>query len=426
MGRRRRGNDLEDLIGPIAVLVFIFGAVVVACLKVLLSILLIGGAAGLVCFGLYLLGRYVWARSQDVSRYIPDIDWSLPPVPGLDSVRVDIGYPVFSAKKEFAATNVVGTSGAWKDVLVLLDRFPCLRGAMDPEDLRARVAACDAAAADIFKRTSEAAERLVRQNEEFLRQQLREFSGNEKILEARVRRQLDRLRLAAEALCDGHFFDRLKAKRLNAQLSEFESRLDCLCVETRGRVQRHEATVRGLLDRDTRGRTLQEKINRELETMKGIIASKEFAGAVAEVAVINELRSLPAGCLVFNDVRLEAGRYIHFGGNPIMSAQIDTLVITAARVFVVEVKNWSSEFAQSGEGFNPFEQVKRASYLVYDQLRSAGFDVRTRSIIATNGSLPGKGDKKVTVVPVRRIRQYIENDKAAGVDVYGVRAALGL
>lgn len=426
MGRRRRGNDLEDLIGPIAVLVFIFGAVIIAFLKVLLLSLLVVGGVVLVSFALYRLGRYLWLRSQDVSRYVPDIDWSLRPVPGLDSVRVDICYPVFPARKEVAAIKVVGTSGAWKNVLVLLDRFPCLRGAVDPEDLRARVAACDAAAADIFKRTSEAAERVVRLNEEGLKQQLREFRESGKVLEARGRPQLDRLRLAAEALCEGHFFDRLKAERLYSQLSEFESKLDRLCLEIRDRVQRHEVTVRCLLDRDSRDRTLHEQISRELETMKGIIASKEFAGAVAEVAVINELRSLPVGCSVFNDVRLEADRYIHFEGNPLMSAQIDTLVITPAGVFVVEVKNWSREFAQSGEGFSPFEQVERASYLVYDQLRSAGFDVRTRSIIATNGSLPGRGDHKVSVVPIRRIRQYIENDKAAGVDVYGVRAALGL
>src|ERR1019366_10535611 len=120
---------------------------------------------------------------------------------------------------------------------------------------------------------------------------------------------------------------------------------------------------------------------------EGIIASKEFAGVVAEAAVINELRSLPFGCSVFNDVRLEADRYIHFEGNPLMSAQIDTLVVTPAGVFVVEVKNWSREFAHSGEGFSPFEQVERASYLVLDLLRRAGFRVQTQSIIATNGSL---------------------------------------
>jgi bacterioferritin-associated ferredoxin len=312
------------------------------------------------------------------------------------------------------------------DVLRESERFPCLCGAVNPEDLRARVAACDAAVADIFRRTSEAAERAVRQKAEVLKQQLREFQESGKVLEARIRPQLDRLRLVAEVLCEGHFFDRLKGKGLYSQLSKCERQLARLCEETRDRAQRHGMSVRGLLERDTRDRTLHEQISRELETMKGIIASKEFAGAVAEAAVIHELRSLPVGCSVFNDVRLEAGRYIHFGGNPIMSAQIDTLVITPAGVFVVEVKNWSRKFAQSGEGFSPFEQVERASYLVFDQLRSAGFDVRARSIIATNGSLPRKGDHKVIVVPIHRIRQCIEKYQAAGVDVYGVRAALGL
>jgi len=34
------------------------------------------------------------------------------------------------------------------------------------------------------------------------------------------------------------------------------------------------------------------------------------------LAVIEELSSLPAGSLVFNDVRMESGRYIHFEGKP--------------------------------------------------------------------------------------------------------------
>jgi hypothetical protein len=36
-----------------------------------------------------------------------------------------------------------------------------------------------------------------------------------------------------------------------------------------------------------------------------------------------------------------------------MSAQIDTLAITTAGLFVIEVKNWSRQFARSGEAFNP-------------------------------------------------------------------------
>jgi hypothetical protein len=160
--------------------------------------------------------------------------------------------------------------------------------------------------------------------------------------------------------------------------------------------------------------------------MEKITKSREFAGAVAEMAVIEELRTLRAGSLVFNDVKAEADRYIPFGGKPLMSAQIDTLVITTAGVFVIEVKNWSREFADSGEGFSPYEQASRAGYLVFDLLRSAGMDVRVRSIIATNGSLPEREDQKVAVVSIGRLRRYLERSPAGGVDVSAVRRALRL
>ena len=76
---------------------------------------------------------------------------------------------------------------------------------------------------------------------------------------------------------------------------------------------------------------------------------------MAEVAVIAELPHLNDASLIFNDVSIEAERYIHFGAKPLQSAQIDTLAITTAGVFVIE--NWSGEFAHSGEGFSPYEQV---------------------------------------------------------------------
>jgi Nuclease-related domain len=56
--------------------------------------------------------------------------------------------------------------------------------------------------------------------------------------------------------------------------------------------------------------------------------------------------------LVFNKMTLEPGTFIRFHGKPVMSAQIDTLVITKAGESVIEVKNWSRQFANSGEGFN--------------------------------------------------------------------------
>ena len=50
-----------------------------------------------------------------------------------------------------------------------------------------------------------------------------------------------------------------------------------------------------------------------LAAMKEVTTSKEFACSAGEVAVIEKLSSLPTS-LIFNDVKMESGRYIHFQG----------------------------------------------------------------------------------------------------------------
>ena len=242
----------------------------------------------------------------------------------------------------------------------------------------------------------------------------------------RVQPQLDMAECWVGAMSSGSILDQLRAKWMRPCLSDYKSELARLRQEVRERARRQEQVICNFLDPIQRERTCRERIHQDINEMKAVVTSKEFAGAAAEVAVIAELAHLKNGSLVFNDVTVEAERYIHFEGKPLQSAQIDTLVITTASVFVVEVKNWSREFAHSGEGFSPYEQVSRASYLVYDLLRSAGMSVRVRSIIATDGSLPEKGDQKVAVVPISRLRRYIEGAQARQVDVAAVRLALRL
>ncbi len=428
MPRRRRDDDWEGLAGPIAILVVLFGAAIIAFLKALLLILLIGGVAALICFLLYRIGRSLWARQMDMEGYLPSIDWSLPTIPSFDSVWVDIRYPEVPFPAHCAPPpNVIGASGAWKAVLGKLERFPALRGASSPGDLEHRISACEAATADILRQTCAAAGELAERKQSDLEQQLKRLQEAEKTLEARVRPRLDTLRCTIEALFEGGLLDRLRADRLRPRQSELEIELGNRRRQARERASRQEQAVRDFLDPAQRERTLEARIQRDLAAMKEVLTSKEFAGAAAEVAVIEELSSLPAGSLVFNDVRMEAGRYIHFDGKPLMSAQLDTLVIASGGVFVVEVKNWSRGFARSGEGFSPFEQASRASYLVFDRLRSAGISVKVRAIVATQGSLPDRGESKVAVVPIGRLRRYIEGTPAGTmVDVCTVRSALGL
>jgi len=83
--------------------------------------------------------------------------------------------------------------------------------------------------------------------------------------------------------------------------------------------------------------------------VRSLLNSTELAGAEAELAVIDRLRMLPSSTVVFNDVQLQATRYIHFDGTALLSAQIDHVVLTPAGVFVIETKRWSHRFVESGD-----------------------------------------------------------------------------
>lgn len=426
MGRRRRDDDLTGLIGPIAILLFLFGAAILTFLKALVVLVLIVGGVALVGFLIYRLGRHLWERQLDTQAYLPRIDWTSRSVPTFDGAWMAVRYPEFPSGSRPSPPHVIGTSGAWKDVIEKLKPFPTLRSASGPRELQQMISGCEGAVPDILRSALTHATKLAQRRQSELEQQVKQAQQVPKELEDRVRPQLNMLRDTIEVMYEGHFFERMKAERLSARLSDYEAQLSSRCYEAREKSKRYEEAVRNFLEPVHREQALQKRLQKDIEAMKEVVASSEFAGATAEVAVIDELSSLPTGSLVFNDVHLESGRYIHFEGKPLMSAQIDTLVLTPNGVFVIEVKNWSREFAKSGEAFSPYEQASRASYLVFDRLRSAGINVKVRAIIATNGSLPDKGNHKVSVVPIGRLRRYIENAPLSPVDISTVRATLGV
>ena len=85
------------------------------------------------------------------------------------------------------------------------------------------------------------------------------------------------------------------------------------------------------------------------------------------------------------------------------TAQIDTLVISPAGIFVVEVKNWSKAFTDANDYHNPYDQVKWAAYLCYKQTRT-----KTREIIAHTGHIPEKTQgSRAKVLHLNEVKNYI-------------------
>src|ERR1019366_8602067 len=167
--------------------------------------------------------------------HLPGIDWTLPAIPSFDDCWVVIRYPEFSAPSQVPGPRVIGTSGAWKDVLGKLEGFPALHSASEPRDLQQRVSTCEAAKVDILGRASAAADDMARRKHADLEQQVLRLQEAEKVLEGRVRPQLEKLECAIEAMCSGSFLDRLKADRLRSRLSQYEIRLNKLWKEARER-----------------------------------------------------------------------------------------------------------------------------------------------------------------------------------------------
>jgi hypothetical protein len=146
----------------------------------------------------------------------------------------------------------------------------------------------------------------------------------------------------------------------------------------------------------------------KIQRLKSVLQSKELAGAQAELAVIDQLARLPASYSVFNDVRLTADHFMRFEGVPLQSAQIDHAVLTPCGVFVIEVKNWSLQFANSADHFNPYSQIGRARFLCQVQLQDHRCQAKVRSIIAFQGTLPPKRDDQyVKVLRLAELNGYI-------------------
>jgi len=145
MGRRRRDDDLSGLIGPIAILLFLFGAVILTFLKTLVVIVVIVDGVALVCFLIYRLGLHLWERQLEIQAYLPRIDLTLRSAPNFDGTWVVLRYPEFHPSNRPCPPHIIGSSGAWKDVIEKLKPFPTLRSASGPRELQQMVSACEAA-----------------------------------------------------------------------------------------------------------------------------------------------------------------------------------------------------------------------------------------------------------------------------------------
>lgn len=130
----------------------------------------------------------------------------------------------------------------------------------------------------------------------------------------------------------------------------------------------------------------------QLDRLRSIRQSPEYAGAIAEWNNAEIFRrQLPGRCHLFHDVNVEMDKWYFIDGQNRRNAQIDHVVVSAGGVFVIETKLWSRTFAQGGQYYCPFKQVRAAGKLLHHTLKNMlGESIKVREIIATVGALPPK------------------------------------
>jgi hypothetical protein len=425
MGRRRR-DSTEEIVKLVMLAVIGLGVVIVHYAKIIVGIGIMFFWTGLAiagAFGLYRLGKILWRRSMNLSAWQPEIDWDIPQPESCGLNWPKFQYSQLSNPPAILPAHVVGTSGAWKDVTKMLEPFPFLT-AGNPADLKTKIGTMEAGTRDLIQKTmavSVEAEPAMHLQAARHRQQVGAIAEQ---YERSIRAKLAQMETDIRGLEQGGWFDRIRAEKLRVVLAGLEQEFSSRLTANGKRNQEWDQATEIMMNPQTREQRYREMLAAEMGRLREILQSNEYAGAVAEMAVIEELKRLPPGCVVLNDLHLKSPRYIHFEGKPLMSAQIDTLVVTPGGVFVVEVKNWSREFAETGRGFNPFEQVSRAGYLVYDRLRGAGIRTRVTSVLTSMGALPARNGEKVVTLPVRSLRSFIQSRPAVGLDVEGIREAL--
>ncbi len=96
-----------------------------------------------------------------------------------------------------------------------------------------------------------------------------------------------------------------------------------------------------------------------------------YQGAKGEVEVLNKLKKLGDEHAILCGLNLELDQWVNYNGNfDLKSAQMDLVVVSPKGVFVIEVKNWSTQHYNENKDLSPHEQVDRAGRVMYKFLES--------------------------------------------------------
>ena len=145
-----------------------------------------------------------------------------------------------------------------------------------------------------------------------------------------------------------------------------------------------EANPEGVFSREKNG--LISYINR----LDDLTKSPEYWGAAGELKVLQELRQLDDRYHILCDVNIQLQKYVSYNREwNLRTAQIDFVVVGPTGIYVMEVKNWSSDRVNHHTGLNPHEQVDRAGRVLWIYLKQHSFFYKPQ---VTNLLVPVQGN----------------------------------
>ena len=135
-------------------------------------------------------------------------------------------------------------------------------------------------------------------------------------------------------------------------------------------------------------------------------------GTKGENKVIDELSKLDDSYHIMCGIDIELPNWVTYNGKKnLKSAQMDIVVVCPKGVFMIEVKNWTDEYAQNNkQDFSPYEQAGRAGLVLWITLKKVIKDIRvTNVLLSIRGNL--KYNEKYRLVYVScidSINQFLE------------------
>jgi len=168
-------------------------------------------------------------------------------------------------------------------------------------------------------------------------------------------------------------------------------------------------------DKGLRNKFSRWKKKRKINKIEDHKDSPLHQGAKGEQSVLDKLDELPDYYHVLCGVDMDLGRYVTYKRrkSKLRSAQMDFVVVSQRGVVLIEVKNWSDEYAQKRHKFTPHEQVDRAGLVLWIKLKSSWFSPKNPQVknvlLATQGNIKHNPKyNRVSVSDLKSINYLIQ------------------